>query len=135
MSSGVLSIHSTALSTAQWSPTRPAVVYLSMQGGILEVWDLLDRTHEPSMSTTLTTSSIMSLSFNTIPASHATPSQQYLAMGDSAGVLHIMELPRNLRRALHNEKKLVNNFFKQEMSRLEDGAAREVNEMIYHNKI
>ncbi|GMH45419.1 hypothetical protein BSKO_13376 [Bryopsis sp. KO-2023] len=111
--------------TACWSPTRPGVLYLSMQGGILEVWDLLDRTHEPSMSTTLTSSPIMSLAFNTLPAGHNSASQQLLAMGDSAGVLHIMELPRNLRRALHNEKKLVDNFLTQEMSRLEDAADRE----------
>eukprot|EP00983_Pelagomonas_calceolata_P058147 1145378-Pelagomonas_calceolata.AAC.2 len=32
-----------------WSPSRPAVVYLTDQAGNLEVWDLLDRSHEPSI--------------------------------------------------------------------------------------
>ena len=34
---------------AAWSPTRPGVAYLADQTGALEVWDLLDRSHEPSL--------------------------------------------------------------------------------------
>ncbi|KAF5836394.1 hypothetical protein DUNSADRAFT_5963 [Dunaliella salina] len=32
-----------------WSPSRPAVIYLTDQAGNLEVWDMLDRSHEPSI--------------------------------------------------------------------------------------
>jgi len=32
-----------------WSPSRPAVIYLTDQAGNLEIWDMLDRSHEPSI--------------------------------------------------------------------------------------
>ncbi len=38
------------LTSGHWSNTRPAVFYITKQDGTLDVWDLLDRTHEPSMS-------------------------------------------------------------------------------------
>lgn len=31
-----------------WSPTRPAVLYLALNSGGVEAWDLVDRTHEPA---------------------------------------------------------------------------------------
>eukprot|EP00201_Polytomella_parva_P016255 CAMPEP_0175053992 /NCGR_PEP_ID=MMETSP0052_2-20121109/9244_1 /TAXON_ID=51329 ORGANISM="Polytomella parva, Strain SAG 63-3" /NCGR_SAMPLE_ID=MMETSP0052_2 /ASSEMBLY_ACC=CAM_ASM_000194 /LENGTH=254 /DNA_ID=CAMNT_0016318611 /DNA_START=324 /DNA_END=1085 /DNA_ORIENTATION=+ len=36
-----------------WSPTRAGVIYLATMSGRLEVWDLLDRSHEPSIGATL----------------------------------------------------------------------------------
>jgi len=104
-----------------WSPTRPGVIYTAKQDGTMEVWDLLDRSHEASMLSTVTSFSITSMKFWP-----STANQQLLAVGDSSGVLHIMELPRNLRRALPNEKVIMNNLFERELSRVEDVEQRGV---------
>ncbi|PNW72384.1 hypothetical protein CHLRE_16g674515v5 [Chlamydomonas reinhardtii] len=113
---------------ACWSPTRPAVLYLADQSGSLEVWDLLDRSHEPSIRVTLAATPIMSLSFNPMPTSASAAqqaAQQLLAVGDATGVLRIMELPRNLRRPVHNEKKLMGTWLERQQARLADVGARQ----------
>ena len=38
------------LSAGYWSPTRPSVFYIAKQDGSVDVWDLLDKTHEPSLT-------------------------------------------------------------------------------------
>ena len=43
---------------------------------------------------------------------------QFLAVGDVTGVLHVMELPRNLRRAVQNEEKILEGFFSREINRV-----------------
>ncbi|GIL86238.1 hypothetical protein Vretimale_13768 [Volvox reticuliferus] len=113
---------------ACWSPTRPAVLYLADQSGSLEVWDLLDRSHEPSIRVTLAATPIMSLAFNPMPAAASAAqqaAQQLLAVGDATGVLRIMELPRNLRRPVHNEKKLMGTWLERQQQRLADVGARQ----------
>lgn len=113
-----------------WSPTRPAVLYLTDESGNLEIWDMLDRSHEPSIKVTLASSPLMSLSFISGASAAPMPGQpvasqpQFLALGDSSGVLHIMEMPRNLRRPVPNEKKLMTQFLQREMERVKDVAAR-----------
>ncbi|KXZ55747.1 hypothetical protein GPECTOR_2g1297 [Gonium pectorale] len=105
-----------------------AVLYLADQSGSLEVWDLLDRSHEPSIRVTLAATSIMSLAFNPMPAAASTAqqaAQQLLAVGDATGVLRILELPRNLRRPVHNEKKLMGTWLERQQLRLSDVGARQ----------
>ncbi|KAK9820498.1 hypothetical protein WJX72_010908 [[Myrmecia] bisecta] len=109
-----------------WSPTRPGVVFVGRADGVLEVWDLLDRSHEASMTAAPTSTAITSLAFSPAgaPATAGTRAvQQLLAIGDSLGVLHIMDLPRNLRRRVPNEIKTVSNFLKRELARLDYVAA------------
>eukprot|EP00891_Asterochloris_glomerata_P001605 jgi/Astpho2/1605/e_gw1.00028.2.1_t len=104
-----------------WSPTRPGVLYLGRADGVLEVWDLLDRSHEPSMTANPTSSAITSLSFSPAGAPAAPGGravQQLLAVGDSTGVLHVMDLPRTLRRRVINEVKTVTTFMQREQQRL-----------------
>jgi len=43
---------------------------------------------------------------------------QVLALGDSAGNLHIFEVPRNLRRRLQNEENIMTTFFERELERI-----------------
>ena len=42
-----------------------------------------------------------------------------LAVGDDQGTVHVMEVPRNLRRAANNEKAFAGNFFAREEKRVE----------------
>ena len=45
--------------------------------------------------------------------------RQLLAVGDDQGTVHVMEVPRNLRRAASNEKQFAANFFAREEKRVE----------------
>lgn len=61
------------------------MVYLTDNSGNLEVWDMLDRSHEFSIRVTLSSSPFMSMSFMTGPSANATHQAQFLALGDSSG--------------------------------------------------
>jgi hypothetical protein len=75
------------------------VLLLTDQSGGVEVWDLLDRSHVPVLRTAAASSALSSLSLAMValPGSGAA-ALQLLAVGDSAGTLRILELPRSLRR-------------------------------------
>jgi hypothetical protein len=49
---------------------------------------------------------------------------QLLAMGDATGLLRIIELPRNLRRPVPNERKLMATFLEKETERVSDMISR-----------
>ena len=81
------------------------MIVVGKQDGSIDVWDFLDRTHEPSMSVdNITSASVTSMSF------HASGTKQLLAVGDDQGTVHVMEVPRNLRRAANKEKDFTLNF-------------------------
>lgn len=42
------------LTAGHWSPTRPGIFFLTKEDGSIDTWDLLDRTHEPSMNQSIT---------------------------------------------------------------------------------
>jgi hypothetical protein len=141
-----------------------------------QVWDLLDRSHEPSLTISASSCAITSLAFsNATPKHHThgaiaaettpgpgssntgpgsaggaggagsagadTPHHgshhsggqqqqgsglQVLAVGDAAGVLHLFELPRTLRRPLANERRLMEAWVAREAARVADVAGRQV---------
>lgn len=151
---------------------------------VSQVWDLLDRSHEPSLTISASSCAITSLAFsNATPKHHThgalaadansnngpiisssstgtgsaatgaggaggsgstganTPQQgshhsggqqqqgsglQVLAVGDAAGVLHLFELPRTLRRPLANERRLMEAWVAREAARVADVAGRQV---------
>lgn len=104
----------TYLTQGCWSPTRPGVIITARQDGVLEIWDLLDRSHEASMVATVSSSSITSLKFY----EKASAATQRLAAGDAMGKLHILELPRNLRRPMSHERELMKAFCDRELDRV-----------------
>lgn len=106
-----------------WSPTRPAVIFLGMQDGTIECWDLLDRSHEAAISAIVCSSAISSMSFNT---GYATDRQQMLAVGDHEGVLHITEVPSTLRRCVGRERDHMKDFFGRQEAQLLEIESRQV---------
>ena len=50
--------------------------------------------------------------------------RQLLAVGDDQGTVHVMEVPRILRRAANNEKTFTITFFEREVKRVEYGQRR-----------
>uniref|UniRef100_A0A7S2JAQ3 WD repeat-containing protein 63 n=1 Tax=Haptolina brevifila TaxID=156173 RepID=A0A7S2JAQ3_9EUKA len=96
-----------------WSPSRPAVIFIGRSDGFIDIWDLNDRSHEPSMMVSATPAAVTSMDF------HTSANRQMLAVGDEQGTVHVVEVPRNLRRAANNEKQFANNFFRREEERVE----------------
>ncbi len=106
------------LSCGAWSPSRPAVIFIGKADGNIDIWDLLDRSHEPSMTVNITAAAVTSMQF--INAA----TKQLLAVGDDQGTVHVMEVPRILRRAANNEKTFTLTFFEREVKRVEYGQRR-----------
>jgi len=106
------------LSCGAWSPSRPAVIFIGKTDGNIDIWDLLDRSHEPSMTVNVTSAAVTSMQF------HASANRQLLAVGDDQGTVHVMEVPRILRRAANNEKTFTQTFFDREVKRVEYGQRR-----------
>jgi WD40 repeat protein len=96
-----------------WSPTRPAVIVIALADGTVHFWDLLDQSHRPTAVQSVSSNAISSLRF--CPPAH---SLQYLAAADSQGDLHILEIPRNLRRKLAGEEELMSHFYQREVDRV-----------------
>lgn len=77
-------------------------------------WDLVDQCHKSSLNfQTGFADGLSSLEFWQSKSS----SQQYLAAGDIGGKLHIIEIPRNLRRKIANEENLMRLFYEREIAR------------------
>ncbi|KAL8583506.1 hypothetical protein ACOMHN_056316 [Nucella lapillus] len=100
------------LSTGFWSPTRPSVFYIAKQDGSVDVWDLLDKTHEPSL-----TQSVSPAPITNIYPFQVTQKQQLLAVGDNSGTLHILEIPWSLRQPTSGEINGVTNYIEREVKR------------------
>jgi hypothetical protein len=67
---------------------------------MLEVWDLMDRSHTATTIQTVASSAVASISVRQYPNKGG---QQYLAIGDDSGTLHILEVPKNLQKMSKNE--------------------------------
>ncbi|KAL1022761.1 hypothetical protein UPYG_G00031960 [Umbra pygmaea] len=96
-----------------WSPSRPAVFFIGMEDGNIEVWDLLEKTHEPSQTQNITDTQITCIKPWVISSK-----QHLLAVSDHLGSLHILEIPWTLRRPSRNEKLSVDTYFEKEVDRL-----------------
>ncbi|CAF3107715.1 unnamed protein product [Rotaria socialis] len=100
------------ITDAEWSPTRPGVFYISKQNGSVDIWDIIDRTHAPSLSQSISSSAVTFLNIKVISSK-----QQLLAAGDSNGTLHILEVPWALRQPVNQELALVTNYLERETER------------------
>ncbi|MBN3313246.1 WDR63 protein, partial [Atractosteus spatula] len=97
-----------------WSLSRPGVFFIGKEDGNIEVWDLLEKTHEASQTQNITTASI-----TCIKPWIVSSKQHFLAVSDELGTLHILEIPWTLRRPSSNEKSSMSSYFEREVSHLE----------------
>ncbi|CAG5111945.1 Oidioi.mRNA.OKI2018_I69.chr2.g6214.t1.cds [Oikopleura dioica] len=111
----LLSVHSNdkKYTAGEWSPTRPGLILMATDEGNIEVWDLLEKTHEPSVVQNVTTAAITDVTASIINAK-----LHLLAVSDSCGTLHILELPWNLRHPTQNEKSSVHGYINREEQRI-----------------
>eukprot|EP00079_Xenopus_tropicalis_P034866 XP_017948637.1 PREDICTED: WD repeat-containing protein 63-like [Xenopus tropicalis] len=108
------------LTAAHWSLSRTGVFFIGKEDGNVDVWDLLEKTHEPSQ-----TQNIAAAPIAYIRPWIASSKQHFLAVGDDQGTLHILEIPWNLRHPSANENASVQHYFEREVKHVEYSNQRE----------
>ncbi|XP_051021822.1 dynein axonemal intermediate chain 3 [Acomys russatus] len=97
-----------------WSLTRPGVFYIGREDGYVDIWDLLEKTHEPTQSQNICITMITYIKPWTFSSK-----QQFIAIADYYGTLHILEIPWTLSHPSFNEVASVNYYFEREVKHLE----------------
>ncbi|XP_064136031.1 dynein axonemal intermediate chain 3 [Loxodonta africana] len=100
--------------SGHWSLTRPGVFYVGREDGYIDIWDLLEKTHEPAQSQNICVTMITYIKPWTLSAR-----QQFIAIADYYGTLHILEIPWTLSHPSANEIASVNHYFEREVKHLE----------------
>lgn len=93
--------HTVHLSDGAWSPVRPGVFFTTKMDGTLDVWDLLYKHNEPSLSVRVTDEPLVGLRVH----DHG----RLVAVGSHAGTVAILELSHGLSSLQDNEKNIVSN--------------------------
>lgn len=106
---------STYITCARWSPSRPSVLFVGREDGVMDVWDFLDRSHQP-LTDFMFSGSITSMEFP--KAKGEIGHHHYLAIGDDLGVCHVMRLPRMLTRPSRIEEKTIRNIFDRQVKQV-----------------
>ena len=104
-----------------WSPTRPSVVFIGTSDGNVQVWDLLDRSHEPILTQAISQDSVTCMQFK--PAQEGKKHQasertEALAVGTRIGFLHIFRLPKVMVKPKSNEKADMEKYLEREVQRV-----------------
>uniref|UniRef100_A0A2K6EL97 Dynein axonemal intermediate chain 3 n=1 Tax=Propithecus coquereli TaxID=379532 RepID=A0A2K6EL97_PROCO len=100
--------------SGHWSLTRPGVFYIGREDGYVDIWDLLEKTHEPTLSQNICITMITYIKPWTFSSK-----QQFIAIADYYGTLHILEIPWTLSHPSTNEISSVNYYFEREVKHLE----------------
>uniref|UniRef100_A0A8C5LFH8 Dynein axonemal intermediate chain 3 n=1 Tax=Jaculus jaculus TaxID=51337 RepID=A0A8C5LFH8_JACJA len=100
--------------SGHWSLTRPGVFYIGREDGYIDIWDLLEKTHEPAQSQNICITMITYIK----PWTYS-PKQQFIAIADYYGTLHILEIPWTLSHPSLNELSSVHYYFEREVKHLE----------------
>lgn len=110
-----LSLSPSPITCGRWSPTRPGVVFIGKYDGTIDVWDLVDQTNKPSLTKSVVSLPVTCLGFRD-PA--LSKHQQFLAVGDAKGNLHIMDIPVSLRKSSTAELGLMSAYIEREKARV-----------------
>ncbi|XP_054576885.1 dynein axonemal intermediate chain 3 [Eptesicus fuscus] len=105
--------------SGHWSLTRPGVFYIGREDGYIDIWDLLEKTHEPAQSQNICITMITCIKPWAFSAK-----QQFIAVADYYGTLHILEIPWTLSHPSTNEVSSINYYFEREVKHLEYVAQR-----------
>ena len=105
--------HDAQLTAGHWSPARPAVFFVAKSDGTVDVWDLLDRTSDPVLTQPVTPHSI-----TRVVPHRVSSQQQLLAIGDSYGTLHVLEVPWVFRTPVSRELAALNTYVEREQARI-----------------
>ena len=104
---------STYLTCAAFSPIRPAILFIGKADGRIDIWDFLDQSHKESLSHNISSQKLTTISFlglKKIPL--------VMAIGDSNGSLHIIEIARHASKETERERKSIYEFWCKEEERV-----------------
>jgi WD40 repeat protein len=104
---------SVQLNGGVWSPTRPGVFFIIKANGNIDVWDLLEKSHEPSHSQNISSHPLTAITPVAFSYKH-----HLLAVGDQVGTLHILEVPWSIRQPSSSEYPIIESLFEREASRV-----------------
>ncbi|XP_073501350.1 dynein axonemal intermediate chain 3-like [Phyllobates terribilis] len=99
---------------AHWSLSRPGVFFIGKEDGNVDIWDLLEKTHEPSQ-----TQNISAAAITCIKPWIMSAKQHFLAVADDSGTLHVLQIPWTLHHPSANESTAVLHYLDREVSHLE----------------
>lgn len=102
------------VTAAAWSQSRMSVFYVAREDGRLDAWDLIDSTAHPAM-----TQEVSGPASITVLETYETLADHFIACGDSAGLLRVIELPVTLTRQVPNEEVILEAWIQKECQRIE----------------
>uniref|UniRef100_A0A7M4FGF3 Dynein axonemal intermediate chain 3 n=1 Tax=Crocodylus porosus TaxID=8502 RepID=A0A7M4FGF3_CROPO len=97
-----------------WSLSRAGVFFIGREDGNIDIWDLLEKTHEPSQTQNISISMI-----TCIKPWIVSSKQHFLAISDDLGTLHILEISWTLSHPSSNERASVLHYFEREVKHLD----------------
>ncbi|XP_007068799.3 dynein axonemal intermediate chain 3 isoform X1 [Chelonia mydas] len=97
-----------------WSLSRAGVFFIGREDGNIDIWDLLEKTHEPSQTQNISISMI-----TCIKPWIVSSKQHFLAISDNFGTLHILEISWTLSHPSSNERASVLHYFEREVKHLD----------------
>uniref|UniRef100_A0A8D2JD23 WD repeat domain 63 n=1 Tax=Varanus komodoensis TaxID=61221 RepID=A0A8D2JD23_VARKO len=97
-----------------WSLSRPGVFFIGREDGNIDIWDLLEKTHEASQ-----TQNVCIALITCIKPWIYSSKQHFLAVSDDFGTLHILEISWTLSHPSTNERSSVLHYFEREVKHLE----------------
>ncbi|XP_060088116.1 dynein axonemal intermediate chain 3 [Heteronotia binoei] len=97
-----------------WSLSRAGVFFIGREDGNIDIWDLLEKTHEPSQ-----TQNVCIALITCIKPWIYSSKQHFLAVADDFGTLHILEISWTLSHPSVNERSSVQHYFEREVKHLE----------------
>ncbi|XP_040896700.1 dynein intermediate chain 3, axonemal [Toxotes jaculatrix] len=104
-----------------WSLSRPAVFFIGKDDGSIDVWNLLEKTSEP----TEVHAHITNTKITCIKPWTASPKQHFLAVTDDLGVVRVFEIPKTLYIPSRTESLSMKKYYELENNRLMDHLKRE----------
>lgn len=99
-----------------WSLSRPAVFFIGREDGSVELWNLLEKTSEPTQILV----HVLSATISCIKPWNASSKQHFLSVCDDRGMIRIFEIPKALYTPIKNESESMRKYFEVEQNRLED---------------
>ncbi|XP_075991760.1 dynein axonemal intermediate chain 2-like [Anticarsia gemmatalis] len=101
--------HRHKITAGAWSPTRLSLMLLAQANGVIALWDLLRRQHEPVLTMQVCDEPLLRISMH--------ESGSIVACGSSKGNVYMLELSRSLAESSKNDKVLLTAMFEREAKR------------------
>ena len=104
-------------SAIEWSLTRPAVLFAARVDGGVEIWDFLQKIHQPIVVQSIGSVPLVTLAVRIKSEKYVnitSTEQNLIAVGDDNGSMFVLQLPKTLTRPVSNELAQFNEILKRE---------------------